>query len=102
MNSLTPVTTNLVVLVVAQVLGHLLIQGGLDHGLGQRLEQPVGPCQRDTLERAWRTSSRAVSSSSSEGWGDVSFEGGLMSISFPVVDPFQPIRSSACRATYTA
>ena len=33
---------------VAQVLGHLLVQSGLDHGLGQRLEQPVGPWQRNT------------------------------------------------------
>ena len=29
------------VLVVAEVLGHLLLEGGLDHRLGERLEQPV-------------------------------------------------------------
>jgi len=35
-----------VVLVVAQVLAHLLVQGGLDHRLGQGLQQPVRAGQR--------------------------------------------------------
>jgi hypothetical protein len=34
------------VLVVAEVLGHLLVQGGLDDRLGHRLEQPTRPGQR--------------------------------------------------------
>jgi hypothetical protein len=34
-----------VVLVVAQVLGHLLLERGLQHGGGDRLQQPVGAGQ---------------------------------------------------------
>jgi hypothetical protein len=34
-----------VVFVIAQVLGHLLLQGGLDHRLVQRLQQPARPGQ---------------------------------------------------------
>jgi hypothetical protein len=39
--------TSPLVLVVAEVLGHLLIQSRLDHGLGQRLEQTLWTGQRD-------------------------------------------------------
>jgi hypothetical protein len=35
-----------IVLLIAQVPGHLLIQRGLDHGLGQLLQQPVRTSQR--------------------------------------------------------
>ena len=35
-----------VVLVIAEVVGHLFIQRGLDHRLGQRLEQPARTGQR--------------------------------------------------------
>lgn len=43
-----PVATSRLVLVVAEALGHLLIQRGLDHRLGQRLEQTMRPGQCDT------------------------------------------------------
>jgi len=41
-----PVAALGLVLVIAEVLVHLLIEHGLDHRLGQRLEQPVraGQC----------------------------------------------------------
>ncbi|CKR74213.1 Uncharacterised protein [Mycobacterium tuberculosis] len=35
--------------VVAEVFGHLLLQGGFEHRLGQRLEQPVRAGQCDPL-----------------------------------------------------
>ena len=41
--------TGRVVLLIAQVLGHLLVQRGLEHRLGQLLEQPVRAGQRQTL-----------------------------------------------------
>jgi hypothetical protein len=34
---------------MAQVLGHLLVQGRLDHDLGQLLQQPARPGQGQTL-----------------------------------------------------
>jgi hypothetical protein len=37
------------VFLIAQVLGHLLVQGGLDDGLGQLLQQPVRAGQRQAL-----------------------------------------------------
>ncbi|KDE96751.1 hypothetical protein Y900_029350 [Mycolicibacterium aromaticivorans JS19b1 = JCM 16368] len=38
-----------VVFLIAEVLGHLLIERGLEDRLGQLLEQPVGPGQRQAL-----------------------------------------------------
>jgi hypothetical protein len=38
-----------IVLLIAQVLGHLLVQRGLQHRLGQLLEQPVRAGQRQAL-----------------------------------------------------
>jgi hypothetical protein len=35
--------------VIAQMLSQLLIQGGLDHRLGQRLQQPARPSQGNPL-----------------------------------------------------
>jgi ethanolamine ammonia-lyase small subunit len=42
-------TAHWVVLVIAQVLGHLSIQRGLQHVLRQLVEQPVGPDQFNSL-----------------------------------------------------
>jgi hypothetical protein len=50
--------TSRIVLLIAQVLGHLLAQRGLEHRLGQLLEQPVRTSQRQTLAK--RTSSTAA------------------------------------------
>ena len=36
-------STDSIVLVLVGVLGHLVIQGGLDHRVGQRVQQPVRP-----------------------------------------------------------
>src|ERR1019366_4417229 len=44
-----------------------------------------GPVSATPRVRAWRTSSRAVSSSSAEGCGDGTFEGGLTPNSFSVM-----------------
>jgi hypothetical protein len=38
---LPPITTNRLVLFVAEVLGHLLVQRSLHHGLDHGLKQPV-------------------------------------------------------------
>lgn len=38
-----------VVFLIAEVLGHLLIERGFEHRLGQLFEQPVGPGQRQAL-----------------------------------------------------
>ena len=44
-----PVSTDRIVLVVAEMLGHLLLQRGLEHGLGQCFQQPAWTGQRDPL-----------------------------------------------------
>src|SRR5215510_13330877 len=46
-----------------EVLGHLLVRRGLQDRLGQLLEQPTGPGQRQALLRARRTISSAIFSS---------------------------------------
>jgi hypothetical protein len=45
----TAVPTNRIVLVIAQMLSQLLLQGGLDHRLGQRFQQPARTRQRHPL-----------------------------------------------------
>jgi hypothetical protein len=37
------------VLLITEVLGHLLVQRGLEHRLGQLFEQPIRPGQRQAL-----------------------------------------------------
>jgi hypothetical protein len=45
----TPVPTGRIVLVIAKMLRHLLLQGGLQHRLGQCFQQPARTGQRDPL-----------------------------------------------------
>ena len=52
--------THRAVLLMPQVLGQLLVQGSLQYPLGQLLQQPVRPGQRQALLRARRTSSSAA------------------------------------------
>lgn len=40
-----PAVLGFLVLGAAQVLGHLLVQGRLQHAFGELFEQSVGPCQ---------------------------------------------------------
>ena len=51
------------VLLMAQMLGHLLVQRRLQHCLGQLLEQPVGPVRDRPCSRARRTISSAATAS---------------------------------------
>ena len=44
---------------MAQVLGQLLVQRGLQDRLGQLLSSPSGPVSDNPRSRAWRTSSSA-------------------------------------------
>ena len=44
-----PVPTDRIVLVIAQMISHLLLQGGFEHRLGERFQQPARTGQRDPL-----------------------------------------------------
>jgi hypothetical protein len=44
-----PVPAGRIMLVIAQMLSHLLLQGGLQHRLGQCFQQPARTGQRDPL-----------------------------------------------------
>jgi hypothetical protein len=56
------------VLLMPQVLGHLLVERGLQHALGELLGSPSGPVRDRPCSLASRTSSSAASSSA-EGSG---------------------------------
>ncbi len=82
--------TGSTVLLMAQVLGHLLVQRGLEHVLGELLEQPFGPVRDSPCSWACRTSSLAAASSA-EGSGFF-FAG--MSSSVVITAPSPPTQSA--------
>jgi hypothetical protein len=52
-----------VVLVVPEMLGHLLIQRGFQHGFREQLQQPIRTGQGQTLLAAWATIAAAATCS---------------------------------------
>jgi hypothetical protein len=51
------------VLFVPEMLGHLLIQRGFQHGLREQLQQPIGPIRAKPCSRAWATIAATVTCS---------------------------------------
>jgi len=98
-----PVPTGRIMLVIAQMLSYLLLQGGLDHRLGQCFQQSARTGQRDPLG--------AGLPDQLLGRGQLLSRGRIGRIirwwwthaqqCFGHSDPFSPSRSSACWATYT-